>query len=132
MLVHLFSTGNSRAIFSQHWTVLPTHFISALLSHPVSKHSNTGVFLHSLVDAVSALESSFTALLRSQFPTGPEKQQLFKPLFKKNNLDSSLMNSYRPISNLLFLKENGNFSASQQPLSPCFDVSKDIYHAKFH
>ena len=42
------------------------------------------------------------SLVSGVFPQGL-KSAVIKPLLKKNNMDSSIVNSYRPISNLPFL-----------------------------
>ncbi len=55
------------------------------------------------------------------------KTAVIKLLFKKNNLDTSLMNNYRPISNVLFLSKVTEKAIFQQlnnflALNTCFDV----------
>jgi len=43
-----------------------------------------------------------TSLLNDAFPSAP-KTAVLKPLLKKNNLDASILNNYRPMSNLPFI-----------------------------
>lgn len=67
-----------------------------------------------------------TSLLSGVFPQAL-KTAVIKPLLKKNNLDTSLMNNYRPISNLPFLSKVIEKAVFQQlnsflALNNCFDV----------
>ncbi len=66
------------------------------------------------------------SLLSGFFPQAL-KTAVIKPLLKKSNLDSSLMNNYRPISNLPFLSKIIEKAVFQQlsaflALNNCFDV----------
>ena len=61
------------------------------------------------------------------------KTAVIKPLLKKNNLDASVMNNYRPISNLPFL---GKIIEKCQQLSNflhlnnCLDVFQSGFSSK--
>ncbi|CAJ1082756.1 hypothetical protein KUCAC02_009465 [Xyrichtys novacula] len=66
------------------------------------------------------------SLLSGVFPQAL-KTAVIKPLLKKSNLDNSVMNNYRPISNLPFLSKIIEKAAFQQlhnflVLNNCFDV----------
>ncbi|XP_032872790.1 uncharacterized protein LOC116970201, partial [Amblyraja radiata] len=72
------------------------------------------------------LQIVHTSLLSGVFPQAL-KTAVIKPLLKKNNLDTSLLNNYRPISNLPFLSKIIEKAVFKQLnnimlMNSCFDV----------
>ena len=70
--------------------------------------------------ASEVLEIVNMSLRTGVFPQ-PLKTAVIKPLIKKKNLDTSLMNNYRPISNLPFLSKIIEKAVYHQ-MNKCFDV----------
>lgn len=87
----------------------------------------TGFFKHvSNCMASDLLQIVNTSILSGVFPQAL-KTAVIKPLLKKKNLDMSVMNNYRPISNLSFLSKIIEKAVFQQlnnflALNNCFDV----------